>query len=177
LDPLLTAANRLVLSNANYPQRAAVDCRACTSRTPSRMRTCSTFTTPPRNLRQRRCLPVADFAVQALITHRLGEIFPPEGESQSGVCGPERRRHPGCRAYLARHLMHYDLGYFDDETCLCPSSRQSGSNPLLDSGLGKSAHRVSSGFPGPGRPLTISASPESFLMASWPCSGGGQRRP
>ena len=37
-----------------------------------------------------------------------------EDQSQSGVGGAERRRDTGRRARLARHFMHYDLGYFDE---------------------------------------------------------------
>jgi hypothetical protein len=41
----------------------------------------------------------------------------PEGESQPGLCGPERRRDADRdRAWLVT-FMQYDLGYFDDETC------------------------------------------------------------
>ena len=35
----------------------------------------------------------------------------------SQVFAAERGSETGERAHLARHFMHYDLGYFDDETC------------------------------------------------------------
>ena len=67
---------------------------------------------------------------------RLDLLQESEGESESGVCGPAGgRRQVSERIWLVT-FMHYDLGYFDDETCrLEPIENPFGPTVLPMSGI------------------------------------------